>query len=225
MEGDKAGGSPMARGRGLGSTIQSSPQYFPSLCLGDNGWAHGPYFIESAKCTWTRKGGKEQSRGLILMTLGDEGEPTKKTITPLFSFKTNLNLFFPEWNRKGQELIYPFSFTLEANTEMESALWGEWCKVTAFTQLCPRSSGSRLTCEGLLFFPPMLIECADREFRSDYTKMKYVPRVPASIHAPAHCPPPRQNENFFWPTKPIFRYYFSLSLFISPNGNIPVAAG
>lgn len=39
---------------------------------------------------------RNSHRGLILMTLGDEGEPIKKTMTPLCSFKTNLNLFFPE---------------------------------------------------------------------------------------------------------------------------------
>lgn len=167
---------------------------------------------------------RDRSRRLVLMTLGDARASMKKTITQLFSFKTTLRSFLSWKKLKRKRMNYLFSLTSEANTEMECALWGELCKVTAFTKFCPWSLESRLTHEELLFFPPMLIEWADKGYQSDYIKMKHVPWVPASIHPLAHWPPPQQDK-FFWPTKPIFSYYFFLSLFIFPHGNIPVAAG
>lgn len=38
-----------------------------------DGWTHGPYFIESAKCTKQGREKRNSHRGLMLMTLGDKG--------------------------------------------------------------------------------------------------------------------------------------------------------
>lgn len=129
-------------------------------------WMGGHVGFVSVNQQNTLEQGREKRnshRGWVLWLGGTRENVQKRQLLNCFHLKRHLNFFFSEGDRKGQELIYPLSFTLKANTEIESALWGKQCKVTAFTQLCPRSWGSRLTCEGLLFFPTMLIECADRE--------------------------------------------------------------
>lgn len=112
---------------GLGSSMQSSPchQHALEMVEGHMGHISGQPSVNQKNALERRQERRNRHRGLVLMTLGDVREFTKQTITQLLSFKTTLKPFLSWRKLKRKRMNYPFSVISEANTEMESALWGE----------------------------------------------------------------------------------------------------
>lgn len=155
------------------------------------------------------------------MTLGDARASMKKTITQLFSFKTTLrSSFFPERNGK-ERLSYPFSLTWGQHRDGACSLRRAMCKSHCIYGSSVPRAWKQADTRGTFIFP----SDANWMSRQRYQLLIVWNMSPECLLLSIllHWPPPQQDK-FFWPTKPIFSYYFFLSLFISPHGNIPVAA-